>query len=399
MNHIVIDEKFKCCGCGACLQKCPKNAITLANDKEGFWYPYVDVEKCVDCGLCIKVCHLLKEKYNPNETDTKASYCAYNKSDEIIKDSSSGGIFWLLVEYTLSKEGVVYGAVAEGFNVFHRRGETKEECVAFRKSKYLQSDTKNTYVEAQADLKAGRLVLYSGTPCQIAGLYSFLGKKYDNLITCDVVCHGVPSRTAFDKWLDELTQKNNGIRPVSMVWRDKVQGWAPVILTYNFEDGHKWESKQSDNLYQKGFVGYLYLRPSCYECKYARLPRIADFTLADFWRYRGNLKTQNANKGLSIVLLSSDAAFNIFEHLKKEIFFEETDLRDTTKQCPHIAKKPFKNKKRNKFFHLMEDTTFEKSVLICLRISYKHKLYIRIKQFIQFIKSLLSGKNRREKSA
>lgn len=389
MNHIVIENKSKCCGCGACLQKCPKKAITLEYDKEGFWYPHIDKEKCVDCGLCIKVCHLLSDNYNPNETETKASYCAYNKSDEIMKDSSSGGIFWLLVEYALSKGGVVYGAVAEGFNVFHRRGETVEECAAFRKSKYLQSDTKNTYVEAQTDLRVGRLVLYSGTPCQIAGLYSFLGKKYDNLITCEVVCHGVPSRAAFDKWLDELTQKNNGIRPVSMVWRDKVQGWAPVILTYYFEDGHKWESKQSVNMYQKGFVGYLYLRPSCYECQYARLPRIADFTLADFWRYRGKLKTQNANKGLSIVLLSSDTAFKIFESLKKKMFFEETDLADTINKCPHIAKKPFKNKKRNKFFHLIEDTTFEKSVLICLKVPYRYKLYSRIKQFV---KNLLGGK-------
>ena len=163
MKHIVIDDKSKCCGCGACLQKCPKNAITLENDQEGFWYPHIDIEKCVDCGLCIKVCHLLKDNYNPNDTNTKASYCAYNKSDEILKDSSSGGIFWLLVEYALSKGGVVYGAVADGFNVFHKRGETVEECAAFRKSKYLQSDTKNTYVEAQTDLKTGRLVLYSGT--------------------------------------------------------------------------------------------------------------------------------------------------------------------------------------------------------------------------------------------
>ena len=391
MNHIVIDDKSKCCGCGACLQKCPKKAITLEYDKEGFWYPHIDNEKCVDCGLCVKVCHLLNENYNPDETETKASYCAYNKSDEIMKDSSSGGIFWLLVEYALSKGGVVYGAVAEGFNVFHRRGETAEECIAFRKSKYLQSDTKNTYVEAQTDLRAGRLVLYSGTPCQIAGLYSFLGKKYENLITCDVVCHGVPSRAAFDKWLDELTQKNNGIRPVSMVWRDKVQGWGPNRITYTFEDGHTWTCTSKENLFQKGFLSNLYLRPSCYECKYARLPRIADISLADFWGYDGELKDRNQNKGLSIVILSTDTAIKVFDSINVKTICESADIEYIKQHSRHVWKEPKINKNRESFFKLLNSKTFFKSATKFLTISYKHKLYIRIKQFV---KSLFCGKKK-----
>ena len=385
MNHIVINDKYKCCGCGACLQKCPKKAITLEYDKEGFWYPHIDKEKCVDCGLCIKVCHLLSDNYNPNETETKASYCAYNKSDEIMKDSSSGGIFWLLVEYALSKGGVVYGAVAEDFNVFHRRGETAEECVAFRKSKYLQSDTKNTYVEAQADLKAGRFVLYSGTPCQIAGLYSFLGKKYDNLITCEVVCHGVPSRAAFDKWLDELTQKNNGIRPVSMVWRDKVQGWGPNRITYAFEDGHTWTCTSRDNLFQKGFLNNLYLRPSCYECKYARLPRIADISLADFWGYKGELKIVNDNKGLSIVILSSESAVKIFKVISCKMVKKTEDIEDIKKCSRHVWITPLTNTRRGSFFRLIEEIGFVDAAEKCLRLTVKDRVKRSFKNVYRFL--------------
>ena len=389
MNHIVVDDKSKCCGCGACLQKCPKNAITLEYDHEGFWYPFVDLDKCVDCGLCIKVCHLLKNNYNPNDTETKASYCAYNKSDEILKDSSSGGIFWLLVEYALSKGGVVYGAVAEGFNVFHRRGETVEECAAFRKSKYLQSDTKNTYIEALTDLKAGRLVLYSGTPCQIAGLYSFLEKKYDNLITCEVVCHGVPSRAAFNKWLEELTQKNNGVRPVSMVWRDKEQGWGPNRITYSFENGRTWTCTSKENLFQKGFLHNLYLRLSCYECKYARLPRVADVSLADFWGYDGKLKEKNHNKGLSIVILSTDAGVAIFNEIKDRLICDAVEIEYVKRCSRHVWRTPKYNINRQKFFKRLPHSKFEKDVILCLKPTLLSRLKNKVLRFMGVIKKYI----------
>lgn len=274
--------------------------------------------------------------------------------------------------------GVIYGAVADGFTVYHKRGTTLDECSRFRKSKYLQSDTKLTYKEASSDLKAGNLVLYSGTPCQIAGLYSFLGKTYNNLITCEVICHGVPSKTAFDQWIEELTIKHNGIKPVSVVWRDKTKGWSPVRLTYYFENGSTWTSRQDENLYQKGFVNYLYLRPSCYDCKYARLPRVADITLADYWRNKTDLKVNNENKGINIVILSSEKACRLFDAIKGKMILEEDNIENIVSSCPHVTKKPFYNINRNKFFNLLKDKSFEEATLKCLRSSF----YVRLKNYL-----------------
>ena len=361
MNHIQIKQASDCCGCGACFQKCPKKCITMCYDKEGFLYPHVDESKCSECGLCISTCHLLKADYNPNDSKVISCYGGYSKSDDII-ESSSGGVFWLLSQQILKVGGVIYGAVVEGFKVYHSRGDSLKECERFRKSKYLQSDTKETYKEAQTDLKAGRMVLYSGTPCQIAGLYSFLGKLYDNLITCEVICHGVPSKAAFDKWLEELAIKHNGNKPVSVVWRDKSQGWSPVRLTYYFEDGSKWTSVQEENLFQRGFVNYLYLRPSCYSCKYARLPRVADVTLADFWRNSTSLKVSNENKGINIVILSSEKACKLFETIKDEMVYEMDNIEHIVASCPHVSKKPFNNPKRKSFFKLLRSHSFEKAI-------------------------------------
>jgi coenzyme F420-reducing hydrogenase beta subunit len=382
MNRINIFDVAECCGCSACVQKCPKHAITLKNDQEGFGYPVVDDDLCVDCGACLNVCHMQHVDFDPLNATTKASYCAYNKNDEILKDSSSGGIFWLLVQYILRKNGVVYGAVADGFSVFHRRGSSIEDCMAFRKSKYLQSNIQNTYTEARSDLQNGIYVLYTGTPCQIAGLFSFLGKTYNNLITCDVVCHGVPSKFAFDKWLYDL-EKTKGATPVSMVWRDKINGWKPNYLTYKFSDGSVWSAPSQQNLFQKAFLDNLYLRPSCYSCRYARLPRIADISLADFWGYSGLLKEKNCNKGLSIVIVSTDKGLEFIEELKEGAVIEPVNL-DLVKRCSrHVYLHPAYNKKRSAFFSYLRKHSFTESANKYLYPTLLEKIEIILKRIIR----------------
>ena len=385
MNRISIENPSECCGCSACIQKCPKHAIMLKMDDEGFSYPVIQEDLCVDCGACIKVCHMRFDDYNPLNTETIATYCAYNRDDEILKDSSSGGIFWLLVQLVLTKNGVVYGAVADGFEVYHKRGSGIDECVAFRKSKYLQSNTKNTYLEAQKDLQDGREVLYSGTPCQIAGLYSFLGRNYDNLITCEVVCHGVPSKMAFDKWLWDLEKKHFGEKPISMVWRDKTNGWGPNYVTYKFSNNTVWSAPSQQSLFQKGFLDNLYLRPSCYNCRYARLPRIADISLADFWGYKGKLKEANCNKGLSIVIVSTDKGFSIFEGLADKVVKESVNI-DLVKRCSrHVWLHPAENKKRVPFFLYLKNHSFTDSANKYLYPSLFEKNVIKLKRILKRI--------------
>lgn len=188
---IVIDAKTKCSGCRACQNICPKQCIDMILDKEGFMYPQVDESQCVDCGLCNKVCPV-ENKFYRNEDYSCDYYAAYNKENDVMLNSSSGGIFWLLAKNVIDKNGIVYGAeLQSNFNVAHNRAETLVECIRFRKSKYLQSSIGDSFRQAKIDLDNGREVLFTGTPCQIAGLYSYLQKEYDNLVTCDVLYHDV----------------------------------------------------------------------------------------------------------------------------------------------------------------------------------------------------------------
>ena len=383
MNHIQIKQASDCCGCGACVEKCPKQCIEFEYDKEGFKYPHIDEKNCIGCNQCYKVCPLQKENKEIHDSKIPLCYIAYNKEKEILNKSSSGGIFWLLVQNVINREGVVYGAVADGFSVYHRRGTNIEECVRFRKSKYLQSDTKETYKEAQTDLKAGRTVLYSGTPCQIAGLYSFLGKTYDNLITCEVICHGVPSKVAFDKWLYELAIKHNGNKPVSVVWRDKSQGWGPNRITYTFENGEQETDISRNNLFQHGFLNNLYLRPSCYECKFAKIPRIADISLADAWGYKGELLKENDNLGLSSILISTEKGNGIFKEIFGYLACEKTTIDYIKTISRHAWAPPIYNGKRPLFFSKLGKTSFEKAVRRCLEPDIFEKMKIRLAMVIK----------------
>lgn len=345
---INIENKELCCGCGACVNACPKNCIHMEYDEEGFTYPVINKNKCVNCGLCDKVCHMNYDIKNQKLVHPQF-YAGYNKDAKVMKESSSGGIFWLLVENIIEDGGVVYGAaLEEGIQVAHSRGNTLEECKKFRKSKYLQSDTKNTYKEVKADLDRGIEVLYSGTPCQIAGLYSYLGKNYDKLYTVDVVCHGVPSRGIFDLYMNEL-QKKKKAKPISVCWRDKRDGWGPNKISIQFDNNEEVISTSMMNPVQKGFLLNLYLRPSCYKCKYARLPRIGDISLADFWNYEGELTIKNRNQGLSMIIVSSDKGKELFEKISNKLECHETTEEYAKSKSRHVYIHPNENVLRDDF--------------------------------------------------
>ena len=219
---IPITDKRNCCGCTACSQVCPKHCITMQMDSEGFKYPHVDTSLCVECGLCEKVCPYLN-KY-PIPIKKPASFACKTKNDELREKSSSGGLFTVLAAKVIQEGGVVFGAKFDAeWNVVHGYSETEEGLAAFRGSKYVQSDLGNCFTEVKNFLKSERQVLFTGTPCQVAGLNHFLQKKYDNLITVDFVCHCVPSPLVWKKYLEELCGDTT-IKSVS--FRDKSEGWA-----------------------------------------------------------------------------------------------------------------------------------------------------------------------------
>ena len=224
-----IINKSNCCGCHACYNACPQNAIIMRKDELGFRYPVIDQEKCIECGLCKKVCPVLNKKKINNQP---IAYACINKNDNVRRESSSGGIFTLIAEKILDLNGVVFGAqFDEKLNVSHAYVENKEDLYKLRKSKYVQSDIKDSYKKAKEFLDDDRFVLFTGTPCQVEGLYSYLRKDYNKLYTQDIICHGVPSPAVWKKYKEDV-EKQKHMKVVNMNFRDKSNGWMLYFLKY-----------------------------------------------------------------------------------------------------------------------------------------------------------------------
>ena len=299
---ITITDKHLCCGCSACVQSCPKHCIEMREDEEGFLYPQVQVDKCYDCGLCEKICPVLNqhESIEPLEI-----YSAHNTNEDELMQSSSGGIFILLAKQVLQEEGVVFGVkFDENWNAIHAFAETEEDVKQFMGSKYVQSRIGNTYNEAREFLLSGRQVLYSGTPCQIAGLKFFLKKDYDNLTTIDIVCHGVPSPKVWRSYLKSITPKNEQIQCIRM--REKRNGWKKYGISISFKNKSQYYSPFSEDAYMQAFLKNITLRPSCYKCPFKQIKSGSDITLGDFWGIEYIDSSQYDNRGTSLVLINTE---------------------------------------------------------------------------------------------
>lgn len=412
---IQITDKFLCCGCTACAQRCPKQCITLHEDHEGFLYPKVDTETCVDCGLCEKVCPILNE--GDKRTPLKV-YAAINKDEKIRLESSSGGIFTLLAEQTIQEGGVVFGArFDEEWQVRLDYTESIEGLSAFRGSKYVQARTENCYCLAENFLRQGRKVLFTGTPCQIAGLKKFLRKEYDNLLAVDFICHGVPSPKVWRRYLQEIhdfgSKKNtvsafpsslsggNITSIVSISFRDKILGWKnySFSLRQNFTEVTA-ESKNNsvlfsnihkENLYMRLFLSNVTLRPSCYQCHCKESKSGADITIADFWGI-GNISPEmDDDKGTSLVLLNTKKGINRIH--KNLIIVKECDFETILKSNPNYIKCCLPHLKRSDFFtQLNAGIPLRKLIEGTLRKPLKVRCKSVIKKLYMFLK-LLFNKN------
>ena len=354
-------SKTECTGCGACENCCPVNCISLQMDAEGFRYPVIDESRCINCGNCGTTC-LSRRKAGEGSQENVKAYAAYAKDNEVLGYSSSGGIFAVMAKDILDRGGVVYGAKLEKLRVKHTRVCDKEHLVEIQKSKYLQSDISLTYRQAKSDLEEGTKVLFSGTPCQIAGLYAFLQKEYDNLITCDVVCHGVPSEKVFDKFI-RYEEKKHHSKIVDMYWRDKRNGWHLNSIVEVFKNGTETAIQSYQHPFQRGFLDNLYLRPSCYQCRFCGIPRAADISLADYWqanRHNAEFAADNADRGISIVMLSRDKGISLFEKVKEKCIWKELDV-SVVKECSrHSYLPPLGNKDRENFFAALSRYSFRK---------------------------------------
>lgn len=374
----MIDKKM-CCGCAACFNICPQKCISMVEDKEGFLYPVTDKSKCTNCGLCEKVCPALKKGDKQADIDV---YACKNKNYKIQRESSSGGAFSVFAEYVLEQGGIVFGAVFNNeFKVVHDFIDNSNQLYKLRGSKYVQSDIGESYKKAREFLNMGRLVLFSGTSCQIAGLKNYLVKSYENLICIDVICHGVPSPFVFQKYIEERKEQHNeNIRKIS--FRDKTNSWGDFSMKIEFEN-QVYRKTVSQDEYLRGFVHNLYLRPCCYNCNYKNFTCGSDISLADFWGIKNILPDFYDENGVSLVLVNSDIGRKIFEEIKDRMKTAGVSLENALLANKAIIDSPKKNKRRKEFFKGISSQQTVRLINKCMRVTVFNKINLKLYRLIR----------------
>lgn len=305
---LTINRK-KCTGCHACELVCPKKCISFEKDEYGFIYPYIDREKCSYCGACEKICHAeIQDKNEFLKKEKKQfGYYGWSKDESLIYNSSSGGAFSSIVESWLDDEGVVFGATyTEDLSYVCHQSFKKSNYAPLRKSKYVFSDPEHSYAEVKECLNKGEKVLFTGTPCQIAGLKAFLCKDYENLLTMDFICHGTPS---IDMLNEHVKYVSKGKKVIAIDFRSKKYGWRKYCLKINNSDGEYIKSIEED-FYLYAFMKYRILRECCYFCQYSDGHHVSDITLADFWGIKSYKPDYTANKGVSLIIFNNEEALS-----------------------------------------------------------------------------------------
>ena len=356
---IKITDKKNCTGCYACLNTCPQSCIIMKDDFEGFWYPVVDYNKCINCGLCENVCPVMHKTQENNEP---RAYACINKNEIVRLKSSSGGIFTLVAEHVINNDGVVFGAsFHKDFTVVHSYVETKEDLEKFRGSKYVQSKIGDAYKQAEQFLRDGRQVLFSGTPCQIAGLKSFLQREYDNLLCIDIVCHGVPSPKVWERYIS-YHENRIGASVKRIAFRRKDKGWKRFSVSLLFNNDTEYLETFDKDLFMQAFLKNICLRPSCYACNFKTLYRQSDITLADFWGIENLLPEMDDDKGTSLVFINSARGESVFKRIKDKILYKEVDINKAVEYNLSAIKSVEKNPKRDKFFKELDRVPFDELV-------------------------------------
>lgn len=362
---IDIKRKEDCCGCNACGDICPKDAISYHTDNEGFWYPQIDKSKCINCGLCNKVCPIETEcKSRKNNISKPECYATEHKSIEVIFYSTTGGMFTALAECMYAQKGYVGGAIHnDDFSVSHFISNNRNDLLKLRRSKDLQSNAEGFHKKVKTLLDQGEKVLACGVPCQIAGLLNYLGKDYENLITVDLICAGVNSPKVWRKYLDYIEDMNGS----KIIWtenKSKEYGWNKLTQKFVFENGEEYFDTDKTSLFTHGYiVSHLYCRPSCYECNFKGFPRIADITIGDFWGITKHTNNHSSNMGTNLVMINSDKGKTYFDKIKKRVNYEQTPIEWAISGNPALLNSISKlSDKREAFFHDLDKMPFDELI-------------------------------------
>lgn len=334
-------EKESCTGCSACTSVCPQNCIKLTVDGNGFLHPDLSEQAwCINCKFCENVCPI--QNGSQLSENHPQAYAAWSCNEKIRAESSSGGVFSELAKIVFFQNGVVYGAsYDENFFVKHICIETEEELSKLRGAKYAQSDLGNSFIEIRNRLNNNQKVLFSGTPCQVAGLKSFLRKDYENLICVDFVCHGVPSPMAWKEYVKYRSQIDaSGQLPKKINLRSKISGWSRYRYSnlYEYSNENTYTAMSGNDLYMKLFVGDYISRESCSDCQFKGYSRLSDITLGDFWGIWDLAPEMDDDKGTSLVLVQSEKGRKIFSEIADRICSKEMTLEQASMQNPSLLK-------------------------------------------------------------
>lgn len=391
---ITLKDKKDCCGCSACLSVCSNKAISFQEDNEGFLYPIVNKSLCNDCGLCNKVCPVLYYRELPKKA-SPIVYAAVNKNIDEYMNSSSGGVFIVLADKIIEEGGVVFGAIYDDkFNVVHSYSETKEGCKEFQKSKYTQSEIRGVYKQIKEYLKKGRKVLFSGTPCQVAGLKLYLMKQYDNLLTVDIVCHGVPSPEIFRTYLKFV---GNGKNVKAIDFKTKNPNNRSTGLSIGLDDGTRYENRLITRVWNNLQFSNCIERPSCYDCQFTHLNRPGDITLGDYWHYDKVSPEFYPNQAPSLVLINTDKGNKLFDEIKGELFVELSDIKSCLQ--PNLKHPTTRSSNRDDFWKTYTTSSFKKTLNKYTTYSLKNRIIDYLKHSflinickLLFIKQFRVGK-------
>lgn len=387
-------DKKECSGCTACLSACPKRCIEIKPDDEGFFYPVIDKSVCIECGLCEKVCPFDKPKYE--NTEIQDVYACYVKEQEQRQRSTSGGLFYVIAEWVIAKGGMVYGAAFdENFKLRHIGVDNMQDLEQLRGSKYLQSYLGNTFIEIKEQLKLGRWVYFVGCGCQVAGLNAFLRKKYETLITSDLVCHGAPSQLMFDWHLDYLRRKEKG-DITSYTFRD-LKGWGGCE-SYTYKSKVRGKGKKILPTYYLSPYLYSFMwgfnyRYSCYDCKFAQIPRQGDITLADYWGAAKYFPDLDQSKGISLVLVNTVQGAFVWNNLKDVIEYRKSNVVDAAVNNVNLVRKTAMPPIRTVCYQLIRERGYDDVAKHEFRMKgyflYKAKVEIMNTSIYKLLKSIL----------
>lgn len=386
-KYSITQKKTDCFGCRACEQICYLGAITMQPDEEGFFYPVIDNTKCISCGKCAQVCPIVHD-FKEDGFDQEV-YAAYARDNSIRQSSSSGGLFSIIAKETLAQNGVVFGAAFnENMYLQHIGIDKESDLPKLKGSKYVQSDTAFTFIQVKKHLTTGRKVYYAGTPCQIAGLKKYLGKDYENLLTSDLVCHGVPSPLLFQEHLIYLEKKKKG-KVADYSFRN-CQRWG-VAETVVVSTGSKIRKSFLPSYllspYLNAFIKGLVYRPVCYECPYASAKRLGDITLADFWGVKKFLHEIDSSKGVSLVLINNSKGKLTWNKISSSIISYSSNIEDALMENPSLRYATPKSFIRDSIYQKLATQSYDELAENEFRIKNWH--FVRYKlMLLNFLFSL-----------